>query len=159
MNNHVTVVGGEESGMEPERKRALSRVLEKYVINPQMRFALRRRLAPGNFALLETTGRLSNRPRRTPVGGCLDGTTFWLVSEHGRRSDYVKNLIADPRVRVKAKGHWYPGRATLLPDDDGHRRRRQLDQTHGRSGRVDGMIFRAAATEPLTIRVDLEPGA
>lgn len=145
--------------MQSARKRALTRVLEKYVLNPQLRFALRRGLAPANFALLETTGRRTGRARQTPVGGGLDGGTFWLVSEHGRRSDYVQNLIADPRVRVMTRGRWHSGRATLLPDDDAPRRRRTLDLTHSTSGRIDGAIFRATATDALTIRVDLDPSA
>lgn len=145
--------------MQPARKRALTRIFEKYVTNPQMRFALRRGLAPTNFALVETTGRRTGLARQTPVGGALDGDTFWLVSEHGRRSNYVQNLTADPRVRVKTQGRWHVGRATLLPDDDAQRRRRGLDQTHGVSGRFDGIIFRATATDPLTIRIDLDPNA
>jgi deazaflavin-dependent oxidoreductase (nitroreductase family) len=145
--------------MKPARKRALARMFEKYFANPQLRFGLRRGLAPPNFALLETTGRRTGLARQTPVGGGLDGDTFWLVSEHGRRSNYVQNLIADPRVRVKTQGRWHVGRATLLPGDDAWRRRRGLDQTHGVSGRIDGAIFRAAATEPLTIRIDLDPNA
>lgn len=143
--------------MRSRRKRALWRTVEKYLLNPQLRFALRRGLAPGNFALLETTGRRSGQTRQTPVGGVRDGRTFWLVAEHGWRSDYVQNLIADPRVRVKTEGRWHTGRATPLPDDDAHRRRRHLDQLHAPSGRIDGMIFRASATEPLTIRLDLDP--
>ena len=39
-----------------------------------------------------------------PVGGRLDGSTFWIVSEHGHRSDYVRNIAADPRVRVQIRG-------------------------------------------------------
>jgi deazaflavin-dependent oxidoreductase (nitroreductase family) len=144
--------------MKPTRKRAISRVLEKYVANPQLRFGLRRGLAPANFALLETTGRRTGLPRQTPVGGRLEGDSFWLVSEHGRRSHYARNLIANPRVRVKTQGRWLAGRATLLPDDDGWQRRQALDRTHGLSGRIDGLIFRATATDPVTIRIDVDRG-
>jgi deazaflavin-dependent oxidoreductase (nitroreductase family) len=143
--------------MKPARKRAVARIFEKYFANPQLRFALRRGLAPANFALLETTGRRTGLPRQTPVGGRLEGDAFWLVSEHGRRSQYAQNLIANPRVRVKTQGRWHIGRATLLPDDDARQRRQALDRTHGLSGRIDGLIFRAAATDPLTIRIDLDP--
>jgi deazaflavin-dependent oxidoreductase (nitroreductase family) len=144
--------------MKPRRKRAFTRALEKYVANPQLRFALRRGLAPANFALLETTGRRTGLPRQTPVGGRLEGDSFWLVSEHGRRSHYARNLIANPRVRVKTQGRWLAGRATLLPDDDGWQRRQALDRTHGLSGRIDGLIFRATATDPVTIRIDVDRG-
>jgi deazaflavin-dependent oxidoreductase (nitroreductase family) len=133
------------------------RLLEKYVSNPGMRRALRWGIAPRAFALVETTGRRTGRRRQTPVGNGLDGTVFWLVSEHGERAAYVKNLQADPLVRVKVKRAWYSGAATLMPDDDGWARRKSIDEANGLSGKIDGMIFRASATTPLTIRVDLQP--
>jgi len=49
--------------------------------------------------LLETTGRKSGEPRRTPVGGRRVGDSFWFVSEFGEKSHYVRNIMADPRVR------------------------------------------------------------
>lgn len=53
---------------------------------------------------LETTGRASGLPRRTPLGGRRVGESFWLVSEFGERSQYVRNIKADPRVRVRLRG-------------------------------------------------------
>jgi hypothetical protein len=44
-----------------------------------------------------------------------------------------------------------------VPGDDAAARRRWLDKANGLLGRLDGQIFRATATDPLTIRVDLEP--
>ncbi|HXR68901.1 MAG TPA: nitroreductase/quinone reductase family protein, partial [Dermatophilaceae bacterium] len=79
----------------------VQRWLEKYLFNPPNRLLLRVGLAPKAFALLETTGRRTGEPRLTPVGNGLDGSVFWIVAEHGNRCDYVKNLIADPKVRVK----------------------------------------------------------
>ena len=69
-----------------------------------IRFALRGGFAPRAFALLETTGRRTGLARQTPVGNGLDGDTFWLVAAHGAQADYVRNLQAEPRVRVKAGG-------------------------------------------------------
>lgn len=134
----------------------MQRAMEKYVFNPVMRSALRLGIAPRAFALLETTGRRSGRQRLTPVGNGLDGSTFWLVSEHGLRCDYVKNLVADPRVRVKVGRRWYAGRAELLQDDDGVARRRQIDSLNGMVGRADGAIFRASISQPLTVRITLD---
>lgn len=139
------------------RKRRLMRPIEKYVVNPQIRFGLRHGLLPAGFALIETTGRRTGRSRQVPVGDGLDGDTFWLVAEHGRRADYVQNLLAEPRVRVKVGPTWRTGTATVLPADDGLARRREVDRAHGFSGRVDGAIFRLTATDPLTIRLDLDP--
>src|SRR5271170_1861713 len=39
--------------------------------------------------------------RRTPVCDGLDGDTFWLVAQRGHRADWVRNIAANPRVRVK----------------------------------------------------------
>jgi deazaflavin-dependent oxidoreductase (nitroreductase family) len=135
----------------------IQRRLEKSVFNPLFRAALRLGIAPHAFALLETTGRRSGRRRLTPVGNGFDGEVFWLVSEHGRGGDYVKNLIANPSVRVKAGRRWYRGTAVVIDDDDAHARRRRLDEANGVIGRADGVIFRASASVPVTIRIDLHP--
>ena len=95
-------------------------------------------------------------PRQTPIGGHLEGSSYWLVAEHGAHSDYVRNLLANPQVRIKLRHRWIRGTATLLPGDDGLARRRRLDRANKLSGRIDGVIFRAGASEPTTIRVDLE---
>ncbi|MGV9283676.1 nitroreductase family deazaflavin-dependent oxidoreductase [Streptomyces sp. NPDC003730] len=114
--------------------------------------AVVRRL-PGQ-TLLETTGRVSGLPRRTPVGGRRTGDSFWLVSEFGERSQYVRNIRADPRVRVRLRGRWYPGTAHLLPDDDPLARLRRLPRYNSLAVRAMG-----ARTGLLTVRVELEgPG-
>ena len=131
--------------------------VETHVTNPPMRAALRLGVAPSAFALLETTGRKTGRRRLTPVGNGLDGGVFWLVSEKGEGAGYVRNLLADPRVRVKVRRRWRTGRATALPDDDGMARRHVIDRGNGILGRLDGAIFKASATgSPLTIRIDLD---
>ncbi|GAA3729225.1 nitroreductase/quinone reductase family protein [Streptomyces tremellae] len=118
--------------------------------------ALQRRVAnPLNSrnpaqVLIETTGRVSGEPRRTPVGGRLVGGSFWLVAEHGRQAQYVRNILADPRVRVRVGGRWYAGTAHPLPGDDPRARLRTLPR--GNSAAV--VLF---GTELLTVRVDLDP--
>ncbi|MFE5816600.1 nitroreductase/quinone reductase family protein [Streptomyces sp. NPDC056479] len=98
--------------------------------------------------LLETTGRTSGLPRRTPLGGRRVGNAFWLVSEFGERSQYVRNIKADPRVRVRIKGRWHTGTAQLLPDDDPIARLRTLPRFNSAGVRTFG-------ADLLTIRVDL----
>ena len=142
---------------QKKKKPTLSRFVEKYVANPIVRGALRAGIAPKAFALLETTGRKSGLPRQTPIGGAFDGDSFWFVAEHGEDAAYVRNLVANPAVRVKVRRRWRSGTAVLVPDDDGASRRRRMDRSHGLVGRVDGVAFRAAASKPLTIRVDLDP--
>jgi deazaflavin-dependent oxidoreductase (nitroreductase family) len=121
--------------------------------NRLIRFALRAGIAPRAFALLETTGRSTGAARQTPVGNGLDGDTFWLVATHGTQADYVRNLQAEPRVRVKVGGTWRTGTATLLPGDDPAARSRTLPY------QWDATIGRAMASAPLTVRIDLDPAA
>ncbi|GCB48381.1 hypothetical protein SNL152K_5705 [Streptomyces sp. NL15-2K] len=99
--------------------------------------------------LLETTGRTSGLPRHTPVGGRRVGNSFWLVSEFGERSQYVRNIKADPRVRVRIRGRWHTGTAHLLPDDDPVARLRSLPRFNSAAVRVVGAGL-------LTVRVDLD---
>lgn len=131
------------------------RTLEKFVLNPPNRLLLCLGIAPRAFALLETTGRRTGKSRLTPVGNGLDGSQFWIVAEHGTRCEYVKNLLAEPKVRVKVGRRWYQGTARLVVDDDSLARRQLLDRQNGVIGRVDGIIFRVSASEPATVRVDL----
>jgi deazaflavin-dependent oxidoreductase (nitroreductase family) len=99
--------------------------------------------------LLETTGRKSGEPRRTPLGGRRVGNEFWFVSEFGENSQYVKNIQANPAVRVRLNGKWHKGVAHLVPDDDPQERLRSLPQFNSFGVRTFG-------TNLLSIRVDLE---
>ncbi len=132
------------------RKYRMVTTLER-VSNRLIRFALRAGFAPRAFALLETTGRRTGLVRHTPVGNGLDGDAFWLVAAHGTQADYVRNLQAKPRVRVKVGGAWRAGTAVVLPGDDPGVRSQTLPY------RWDAAIGRLMASAPLTIRIDLDP--
>jgi deazaflavin-dependent oxidoreductase (nitroreductase family) len=149
----VVVADGSEGWKR--RKRDLSVFVERYAINPIMRRLLLLGLAPRAYALLETIGRRSGRPRLTPVGNGMDDHVFWLVAEHGTTAHYVQNLLANPRVRIRVGRRWRKGSATLVPGEDGRQRRQQLNRANGIVGLIDGIFFRAAATAPCTIRIDL----
>ncbi|MEV0093438.1 nitroreductase/quinone reductase family protein [Streptomyces sp. NPDC050738] len=98
--------------------------------------------------LLETTGRTSGLPRRTPVGGRRVGQEFWFVSEYGERSQYVRNILAQPQVRVRIKGRWHTGTAHPVPGDDARARLRTLP-------RLNSAAVRALGNDLLSVRVEL----
>jgi deazaflavin-dependent oxidoreductase (nitroreductase family) len=131
-------------------KRRASTFLTVRIVNPVVRWLASHGLAGGSVALLETTGRKSGQKRVTPVGNGLRGGEFWIVTEHGWASAYVKNIQADPRVRVKVGRKWMSGTATVLPDDDPYERMRRL----GRG--LNDATVRLVGTEHLVIRVDLD---
>ena len=134
--------------------------LQTRVINPIVMLAHNLGLPPPGDALLETTGRRTGRPVLTPVCDGLDGQAFWLVAQRGRRAGWVRNIQADPRVRVKVRTGsgvvWRAGTARILDADDPRERQRLIAQ---------GDLWRrlcvsasaAAATDPLTVRIDLDP--
>jgi deazaflavin-dependent oxidoreductase (nitroreductase family) len=97
-------------------KRRASKFLTVRIVNPLVRWAAGRGLAGRSVALLETTGRKSGQKRVTPVGNSLRGDAFWIVTEHGWGSSYVKNMQADPHVRVEESLalQFVPGRADPL---------------------------------------------
>jgi deazaflavin-dependent oxidoreductase (nitroreductase family) len=139
-------------------KRALSRAGEKRLVNPVVRRLVLGGRLGSTYAVLETTGRRSGLARRTPVANGLRGDTFWLISAHGRHAHYVRNLLADPQVRVGlASGgrlRWRDGTAQPLWEDDARARHRGLGR--GRPGyRLDGLLLRSTATQLTTIRIDL----
>src|SRR4051812_45828927 len=132
------------------RKRHLSRFVSVRLLNPIAKPLAERGLLGKSVCVLETTGRKSGQARRTPVGDGLRGDTFWIVAEHGRGAAYVKNIEANPRVRVKAgRLPWREGTAHILPEDDPHERMRMLKQ------RGNDLAVRLNATALLVIPIDL----
>ena len=101
------------------------------------------------WAIIETTGRRTGLARQVPVGGRLRGDTYWTVAGDGMHSAFVKNIAADPRVRVKVHGRWRTGTAHLLPDDDARRRLVRLNP-------INSVFVLIAAKEPLTVRIELD---
>ena len=127
-------------------KRRVTRGMAKYFVNPMVS-----RVAgyvPW-WSLLETRGRNSGKPVRNPVGNGLQGNTFWIVSEHGSRAGYVRNIKANPQVRVRVGGRWRSGIARVLPDDDSRARQRTMR-------RFNALFVRLMGTDLLTVRIELE---
>lgn len=132
--------------MSDDRKRRVVTWFHRVLANPVMRRV--GRFLPGQ-ALLETTGRRSGQPRQIPIGGRLTGEAFWLVANHGQYANYVRNIQADPHVRLRIGRRWRSGVAHLLPDDDPRARLRQLPA-------YNSAMVRLLGTNLLTVRIDLD---
>jgi deazaflavin-dependent oxidoreductase (nitroreductase family) len=134
-------------------KRSASTFFSVRLLNPLVRAASRAGLPLAGLVILETTGRRSGEPRRTPVGKAIVGNTLWVIAEHGRQAAYVRNIEAEPRVRVRLGGEWRTGTAHVLPDDDWRERQRRMPN------RLNSAAVRVMGSEPVTVRVDLDPAA
>jgi deazaflavin-dependent oxidoreductase (nitroreductase family) len=132
--------------------------VEKFLVNPPVKLAWRLGFGPPGDALLETIGRRTGRTRRTPICDGQEGDTFWLVVQHGRRTDYVRNIEANPRVRVRtgSRAAWRTGMAYVLEDDDANDRVRKLGQGGPWRQLCQG-ASKAMGTNLLTVRIDLDP--
>jgi deazaflavin-dependent oxidoreductase (nitroreductase family) len=132
-------------------KRRVMRLVTNRVVNPLVRPLVARGLLDPGWVLLETRGRRTGRPRVTPVGNGLRDGVFWIITEHGYHADYVRNILADPRVRVKVDGQWRSGRARIA-DEDPYARMRTLRRP------VNDSLLLAVGTEQLVVRVDFDDG-
>ena len=140
-------------------KHQIVHTLQKYLLNPPIKLALALSLPLPGYALLETRGRKTGKPRRTPVGDGRIGHQFWLVAEHGMKSGYVRNIARNPHVRLKLRQgltyRWHTGTAHLLSDDDPLERQRWLaSQLPSSAG--NARAVRLFGTQLLSIRVDLD---
>ena len=125
-------------------RRGLARLIWR--LNPlALRFAAG--IAPW-WVILETTGRKSGQPRRVPLArGPANADTIWLIAVHGRRAAFVQNLMANPAVRVKLRGRWVSGHATVEAFDE-ERVRREFN-LYARMGP------RTLGIEPVLVRVSV----
>ena len=131
-------------------KRRASTFASHRLLNPFVKAAANAGLPLPGLVILETTGRKTGRPRRTPVGKALEGDALWVLAEH-RRGGYVRNIEANPRVRVRIGRTWRDGTARVLLDDDVRERARRMPN------RVNTRTVLLMASEPVTVRVDLDP--
>jgi deazaflavin-dependent oxidoreductase (nitroreductase family) len=111
-------------------------------------------LATEQYCYLTTTGRSSGEPREIEIWFGLAGSTIYMLSGGRERSNWVRNLIADPTVTVRIGERRFRGPARIVddPDENALARRLVLDKySEGYSGDL-GDYGRNA----LPVAVDIE---
>lgn len=131
-------------------KRRASTFLSAKVFNPLVLAAARHGLPTPSVVILETSGRRSGEPRRVPVTRLLEDDTLWIVTEHGRKAAYVRNIEANPRVRVRVGRRWRTGTARVVSGEDWRDLQRRMPN------KLNSAMVRLMGTEHLAIRVDLD---
>ena len=66
------------------------------------------------YLYLTTVGRRSRRPRRIEIWFTRHESAYYLVAEHGRRSQWVQNLAADPAVRARVGARSFRAHARVV---------------------------------------------
>lgn len=113
-------------------------------------------LADEQYCYLTTTGRLSGEPREIEIWFGLAGDTLYMLSGGGDRSNWVRNLLREPRVAVRIGEQGFDGRARIVedPEEKATARRLLLEKyAAGYSGDL-GDWGRTA----LPVAVDLKAG-
>src|SRR2546426_3188083 len=87
-------------------KHRIVHLLQKYFLNPPIKILFAIGIVPPGYALLETIGRKTGKPRRTPVGDGRIGSQFWIVAEHGGRRQTVRSSMwrGPFKIFVRARG-------------------------------------------------------
>jgi len=72
------------------------------------------RLAPSGFIVLETVGRKSGELRRSPLAATRIGRHMIVATFRGDRSQWVRNLAAQPLTRYWTRGAPRDARALVI---------------------------------------------
>jgi deazaflavin-dependent oxidoreductase (nitroreductase family) len=66
--------------------------------------------------LLTTTGRKSGKKRVTPLQYEKIGSDYYLGAARGLNADWVRNILADPQVKVRVGAKHFIGTAEVIDD-------------------------------------------
>jgi deazaflavin-dependent oxidoreductase (nitroreductase family) len=87
-------------------------------------------LGDEDYCYLTTTGRVSGEPREIEIWFGLRGSTLYMLSGGRDRSNWVRNLMRTPQVRVRIGDERFDGTARVVEqgDEDALARRLLLDK-------------------------------
>lgn len=116
----------EENGVNiiPEQRskkaRAVFRYMNKYFIVPMSRFGILPWITnplTGYIMVLQTIGRKSGQPRRTPLNYALADGSVYCIAGFGAGTDWLANVKVHPDVEVYLSGTVMKGRVQIVTDD------------------------------------------
>ena len=87
-------------------------------------------LATEPYCYLATTGRVSGRPHEIEIWFSAHGSTLYLLSGGRDRSDWVRNILANPAVNLRIGEATYQVQARIVEnaDEDALARRLLLEK-------------------------------
>ncbi|MEX2144160.1 MAG: nitroreductase family deazaflavin-dependent oxidoreductase [Anaerolineales bacterium] len=116
-----------------------------------------KKLAREEYWYLVTTGRVSGEPHEIEIWFGMEGQTIYLLSGGKHRSDWVRNLKADRRVRVRIGKHTFAGLARFVNSQpEGASARRLLATKYYRWREGQPLNSWARTALPVAIELLLE---
>jgi deazaflavin-dependent oxidoreductase (nitroreductase family) len=129
------------------RKFRRERALGRYLLNPAVQGLSKLGVRTPMATELETIGRKTGQIRRVPVSAQFDHNGAWVISQHGSRSGWGRNIADNPNIRMRQGNQWRAGVATFRPEDDVVARGRKF-------GRLGAKVAKALETTPVSVRID-----
>ena len=69
------------------------------------------------YLYLTTTGRRTGQPREIEIWFTEYDGRFYVIAEHRDRAQWVRNILADPRVRVRLGDRTFAATARTVSDE------------------------------------------
>lgn len=105
---------------------------------------------------LTTRGRVTGEPHEIEIWFAARGATAYLLSGQGAEADWVRNLRAEPRVRLRIGDETREASARFVEDAAEDRRARELLAAKHQGWRP-GEPFSEWAETALLVAIDLDP--
>jgi deazaflavin-dependent oxidoreductase (nitroreductase family) len=111
--------------MDPQTEEKLRQLFKKF--NHFMMFIWRLGLGKwlnawpsvgGRIMVITHTGRKTGKKRRTPVNYNVVEGEIYCTAGFGSKSDWYRNVMADPRIEVWLSGGWWAGTAEDASDHE-----------------------------------------
>jgi deazaflavin-dependent oxidoreductase (nitroreductase family) len=106
-----------------------------------------------DFCYLTTVGRTSGNPHTIEIWFGARGSTIYLMAGN-RRSDWVRNILGNPRVDVRVGEHQWQGRGRVVTDPEEEGMVRRLLASKYQRWR-EGRPLSGWATTALPVAIDL----
>jgi len=113
-------------------------------------------LAKEDYCYLTTTGRVTGKPHMIEIWFGLQNSSIYLMAgDHG--SDWVKNLLKDPKVTLRIAKHNFTGIARIVKTEQEEITARNMLADKYKEREADGSLSEWARTA-LPVAIDLKQG-
>ena len=113
------------------------------------------RLEKEEYCYLTTTGRVTGHPHEIEIWFGFNDRTLYLLSEAREKSDWVKNLLKNPSVKVRVAKKNFHATARLVTGEQEEMMARRMLAGKYQQWRV-GQKFSQWARTALVVGIDLE---
>jgi len=97
------------------------------------------------FLYLITKGRRSGAPREIEIWFTQHDGRYYVIAEHGRRAQWVRNIMAHPEVSFRVGDKAFAGRSRVIdPERDPHLHRTVQKLSETKYGWGDGLVVELA---------------